>query len=31
MLPDDIAADFPGPTIVPAHPSVPWQDEATHR
>jgi predicted TIM-barrel fold metal-dependent hydrolase len=31
MLPDDVAADFPGPTIVPAHPSVPWQDEATHR
>ncbi|MEV7796286.1 amidohydrolase family protein [Streptomyces sp. NPDC087512] len=28
MLLDDVAADFPGLTIVPAHPSVPWQDEA---
>lgn len=25
---DDVAADFPGLTIVLAHPSVPWQDEA---
>jgi predicted TIM-barrel fold metal-dependent hydrolase len=28
MLIDDIAADFPDLTIVMAHPSVPWQDEA---
>lgn len=28
MLIDDIAADFPGLTIILAHPSVPWQDEA---
>ncbi|GAA3208243.1 4-hydroxyphenyl-beta-ketoacyl-CoA hydrolase [Actinocorallia longicatena] len=28
MLIDDVAADFPGLTIVLAHPSVPWQDEA---
>ena len=28
MLLDDVAADFPGLTIVLAHPSVPWQDEA---
>lgn len=28
MLLDDIAADFPELTIVMAHPSVPWQDEA---
>lgn len=25
---DDVAADFPGLTIIAAHPSVPWQDEA---
>ncbi len=25
---DDVAADFPGLTIVLAHPSFPWQDEA---
>ena len=25
---DDVAADFPGLTIVMAHPSFPWQDEA---
>ncbi|HET9653799.1 MAG TPA: amidohydrolase family protein [Kineosporiaceae bacterium] len=25
---DDVAADFPGLTIVIAHPSFPWQDEA---
>lgn len=25
---DDIAADFPGLTIVMAHPSVPWVDSA---
>jgi uncharacterized protein len=25
---DDVAADFPDLTIVMAHPSVPWQDEA---
>ncbi len=29
MLLDDVAADFPGLTIVMAHPSVPWQDAAT--
>ena len=28
MLLDDVAADFPGLTIVLAHPSVPWQNEA---
>jgi hypothetical protein len=28
MLIDDVAADFPDLTIVMAHPSVPWQDEA---
>jgi hypothetical protein len=28
MLIDDVAADFPHLTIVLAHPSVPWQDEA---
>jgi predicted TIM-barrel fold metal-dependent hydrolase len=28
MLLDDVAADFPGLTIVLAHPSVPWQDSA---
>ena len=28
MLIDDVAADFPGLTIVLAHPSVPWQDAA---
>ena len=28
MLIDDVAADFPELTIVLAHPSVPWQDEA---
>jgi uncharacterized protein len=28
MLLDDVAADFPGLTIVLAHPSVPWQDQA---
>ena len=28
MLLDDVAADFPGLTIIMAHPSVPWQDEA---
>ncbi len=27
MLLDDVAADFPGLTIIMAHPSVPWQDE----
>src|SRR3954454_23928635 len=25
---EDVAADFPNPTIVLAHPSFPWQDEA---
>lgn len=25
---DDVAADFPGMTVVIAHPSFPWQDEA---
>ncbi len=25
---DDVAADFPDMTIVMAHPSFPWQDEA---
>jgi uncharacterized protein len=28
MLLDDVAADFPGLTVILAHPSVPWQDEA---
>ncbi|HEY8093137.1 MAG TPA: amidohydrolase family protein, partial [Acidimicrobiales bacterium] len=28
MLIDDLAADFPGLTVILAHPSVPWQDEA---
>jgi uncharacterized protein len=28
MLVDDIAVDFPSLTIVLAHPSFPWQDEA---
>jgi predicted TIM-barrel fold metal-dependent hydrolase len=28
MLLDDIAADFPGLTVICAHPSVPWQDSA---
>jgi predicted TIM-barrel fold metal-dependent hydrolase len=28
MLIDDVAADFPDLSIVLAHPSVPWQDEA---
>jgi len=28
MLIDDVAADFPGLTVILAHPSVPWQDEA---
>ena len=28
ILLDDVAADFPGLTIILAHPSVPWQDEA---
>jgi predicted TIM-barrel fold metal-dependent hydrolase len=28
MLLDDVAADFPQMTIIMAHPSVPWQDEA---
>lgn len=28
MLIDDVAADFPGLTIILAHPSVPWQDSA---
>ncbi len=28
MLMDDVAADFPHLTIILAHPSVPWQDEA---
>ncbi|MFD0154100.1 amidohydrolase family protein [Streptomyces sp. NPDC055721] len=28
MLLDDVAADFPRLTIILAHPSVPWQDEA---
>jgi uncharacterized protein len=25
---DDVAADFPGLTVILAHPSFPWQDEA---
>ena len=28
MLIDDIAADFPGLTVILAHSSVPWQAEA---
>jgi uncharacterized protein len=28
MFVDDVATDFPGLTIVLAHPSFPWQDEA---
>jgi predicted TIM-barrel fold metal-dependent hydrolase len=28
MLLDDVAADFPQLTVVMAHPSAPWQDEA---
>jgi predicted TIM-barrel fold metal-dependent hydrolase len=28
MLLDDVAADFPGLTVIAAHPSVPWQDAA---
>ena len=28
MLIDDVAADFPGLTVIMAHPSVPWQDQA---
>lgn len=28
MLIDDVAADFPELTVILAHPSVPWQDEA---
>jgi uncharacterized protein len=28
MLIDDVAADFPDLTVIMAHPSVPWQDEA---
>ena len=28
MYLDDVAADFPTLTIIMAHPSVPWQDEA---
>jgi uncharacterized protein len=28
MLLDDVAADFPHLTVIMAHPSVPWQDEA---
>ncbi|MEV4218523.1 amidohydrolase family protein [Nonomuraea sp. NPDC049725] len=28
MLVDDVAADFPDLTIILAHPSFPWQDEA---
>jgi predicted TIM-barrel fold metal-dependent hydrolase len=28
MLLDEVAADFPDLTIIMAHPSVPWQDEA---
>ena len=28
LLLDDIAADFPGLTLILAHPSVPWQAEA---
>jgi predicted TIM-barrel fold metal-dependent hydrolase len=28
LLLDDVAADFPGLTVILAHPSVPWQGEA---
>jgi uncharacterized protein len=28
LLLDDVAADFPGLTVIMAHPSVPWQDTA---
>ena len=28
LLLDDVAADFPGLTVILAHPSVPWQAEA---
>jgi predicted TIM-barrel fold metal-dependent hydrolase len=28
MLLDDVAADFPGLTVILAHPSVPWADSA---
>ena len=28
LLLDDVAADFPGLTVIMAHPSVPWQEEA---
>ncbi|MEY4102730.1 MAG: hypothetical protein RIR88_864 [Actinomycetota bacterium] len=28
MLLDDVAADFPELTVIMAHPSTPWQDEA---
>jgi predicted TIM-barrel fold metal-dependent hydrolase len=28
LLIDDVAADFPGLTVILAHPSVPWQAEA---
>lgn len=28
ILLDDVAADFPGLTVIMAHPSVPWHDEA---
>jgi uncharacterized protein len=28
VLLDDVAADRPGMTVILAHPSVPWQDEA---
>ena len=35
MLADDVAADFPGLTVILAHPSVPWADAsismATHK
>jgi uncharacterized protein len=35
MLLDDVAADFPGLTVILAHPSVPWADSsismATHK
>jgi predicted TIM-barrel fold metal-dependent hydrolase len=35
MLIDDVAADFPGLTVILAHPSVPWADSsismATHK
>src|SRR5487761_260936 len=35
MLLDDVAADFPGMTVILAHPSVPWADSsismATHK